>query len=170
MPIIDAYLAELDHEAATTRRVLDRFPDGTGDWRPHPRSMTLGRLAGHVAEMPTWGTVVLTTDELDFATAGEKGYQAFAATGRDEVVEHFDREVARLREAARGVDDERMRQPWTLRNGDETIFTLPRVASLRTFVFSHLIHHRGQLSVYLRLLEVPVPSIYGPSADEERRR
>lgn len=166
MPIIDAYLAELDHESATTRRVLDRVPDGRWDWKPHERSMTLGRLAGHVAEILGWGSEVLTSDEFDFATAAERGWVALSASDRRQLLDRFDREVARFREAAQGVTDEHMRGPWTLRSGDQVVFTLPRAAALRSFVFNHTVHHRGQLSVYLRLAGVPVPSIYGPSADE----
>lgn len=166
MPIIDAYLAEVDHESATTRRVLDRVPDGRWDWKPHERSMTLGRLAGHLAEILAWGTEVLTTDEFDFATAAERGHVAFSADDHQQLLDRHDREVARFREAAQGVTDDRLRDPWTLRNGDHVVFTLPRVAALRSFVFNHAVHHRGQLSVYLRLAGVPVPSIYGPSADE----
>ena len=167
MPMIDAFLAEYDHEAATTRRVLERMPEDKVDWRPHERSMTLGRLCGHIAEMPVWGRVVLGEDGFDVATSGERGYESFVAHDRDSLLERFDGAVAALREAARGYPDERMRDSWTLANGGQVVFSSPRGAALRGFVFSHLIHHRGQLSVYLRLLDVPVPSIYGPSADEE---
>jgi uncharacterized damage-inducible protein DinB len=168
MPIIDAFLAELDHEAATTRRVLERMPEGRGDWKPHERSMSLGRLCGHIAELPGWGRVVLTDDEFDLATAQARGWEPFVASDRAGLLERYDQAVAALREAGSlGVSDERLRQPWTLRQGDQVVFSSPRAAALRGFVFSHSIHHRGQLSVYLRLLDVPVPSIYGPSADEE---
>lgn len=167
MPIIDAFLAELDHEAATTRRVLERMPEGRGDWKPHERSMTLGRLCGHIAELPSWGRVVLSENAFDVAGAQARGFEAFVAEDRAGLLERFDAGVASLREAAQGYPDERMRDPWTLSQGDQVIFSSPRVAALRGFVFSHGIHHRGQLSVYLRLLGVPVPSIYGPSADEE---
>lgn len=168
MPKIDTFLAELDYEAATTRRVLERMPEEEVDWRPHERSMTLGRLCGHIAEMPVWGRVVLAEDGFDVATAGERGYETFVARDRAELLERFDDGIEAMRQAAQGYPDERMRDTWTLSNGDQVIFSSPRAAALRGFVFSHLIHHRGQLSVYLRLLGVPVPSIYGPSADEER--
>jgi len=167
MPIIDAFLAELDHEAATTRRVLERMPEGKSDWKPHERSMSLGRLCGHIAELPGWGAVVLTSDAFDVAGPEARGFGPFVADDRAGLLTRHDRSVATLREAAGGVTDERLREPWTLSQGDRVIFTSPRAAALRGFVFSHSIHHRGQLSVYLRLLGVPVPSIYGPSADEE---
>lgn len=167
MPIIDVFLAELDHEAATTRRLLQRMPEDEVDWRPHERSMTLGRLCGHIAELPVWGRVVLVEDGFDVATSGERGYETFVARDRAGLLERFDDAVAAMRKSAQGYPDERMRDTWTLANGEQVIFSTPRAAALRGFVFSHLVHHRGQLSVYLRLLGVPVPSIYGPSADEQ---
>lgn len=168
MPMIDAYLAELDHEAATTRRLLERMPDDRVEWKPHAKSMTLGRLCGHIAEMPIWGVVILQEEEFDIATAGERGYESFTATDRDGLLERYDREVAALVAAAQGVDDAHLKGSWTLSNGGETLFTSPRAVALRSWVLNHVVHHRGQLAVYLRLLDVPVPSIYGPSADEER--
>lgn len=167
MPMIDAHVAELDHEAATTRRLLERMPEGKGDWKPHEKSMTLGRLCGHIAEMPGWGVTILRDEMFDMATAAEQGFEAFVAGERAGLLERFDREVAQLRDAARGVSDERLQDPWTLRAGGEDVFTAPRAVALRTWVLNHVVHHRGQLAVYLRLLDVPVPSIYGPSADEQ---
>lgn len=166
MPMIDTYLAELDHEAATTRRLLERMPDDRVEWRPHEKSMTLGRLCGHITEMPTWGQVILQEEEFDVATAGERGYEAFVATDRDGLLVRYDRELAALTAAAQGVDDERMRESWTLSDGGRMLFTAPRAVALRSWVLNHSVHHRGQLSVYLRLLGVALPSIYGPSADE----
>ena len=170
MPMIDAYLAELDHEAATTRRLLERMPEGKGDWKPHEKSMTLGRLCGHIAEMPGWGVTILRDELFDMATAAERGFEAFVARDRAGLLERFDREVGQLREAARGVSDERLQGAWTLRVGGEDVFTAPRAVALRSWVLNHVVHHRGQLSVYLRLLDVPLPSIYGPSADEQPAR
>jgi uncharacterized damage-inducible protein DinB len=168
MPMIDAYVAELDHEAATTRRLLERMPAGRADWKPHERSMTLGRLCGHIAELPIWGTVILRDDAFDMATAAERGYPPpYVAADRGDLLARFDRELGEMLSAARGVGDERLAEPWSLARGDETLFTLPRAVALRRWVLNHLVHHRGQLSVYLRLLDVPLPSIYGPSADEE---
>jgi uncharacterized damage-inducible protein DinB len=168
MPIIDAYVAELEHESATTRRLLERMPEDRTDWKPHEKSMTLGRLCGHIAEMTTWGVLILEEDEFDLATSGERGYESFFATDRDGLLARHDRGVAALVAAARGIDDERMRGTWTLSHGGQVLFSAPRAVALRSWVLNHVVHHRGQLAVYLRLLDVPVPSIYGPSADEER--
>lgn len=168
MPMIDAYLAELDHEAATTRRLLERMPEDRTDWKPHEKSMTLGRLCGHIAEMSTWGVTILQDDGFDLATARERGYEALVAADRDSLLTRYDRGVAALVAAARGIDDERMKGTWTLSHGDQVVFSAPRAVALRSWVLNHVVHHRGQLAVYLRLLDVPVPSIYGPSADEER--
>lgn len=168
MPMIDAYIAELDHEAATTRRLLERMPDDRVEWKPHEKSMTLGRLCGHIAEMPIWGVVILQEEEFDIATSAERGYESFTASDRESLLARYDRELAALVAAAQGVDDARMEGSWTLSNGAETLFTAPRAVALRSWVLNHVVHHRGQLAVYLRLLDVPVPSIYGPSADEER--
>lgn len=168
MPMIDAYIAELDHEAGTTRRLLERMPEDRVEWKPHEKSMTLGRLCGHITEMPSWGVLILQEDGFDLATSGERGYESFVAGDRDALLARYDREVAALVAAAQGVDDRRMEGSWTLSNGDRTLFTAPRAVALRSWVLNHVVHHRGQLAVYLRLLDVPVPSIYGPSADEER--
>lgn len=165
MPRIDSFLAELEHEAALTRRLLERVPEERLEFKPHERSMTLGRLAGHVAEMPLWGTMTLTTDELDLAARTD--LESFTARDRAGLLARFDREVEAFREAARGRDDDELRAAWRLRQGDRVFFEMPRAAVLRTWVLNHLVHHRGQLTVYLRLLDVPLPAIYGPSADEE---
>lgn len=164
MPMIDAYLAELDHESATSRRVLERVPEDRMGWKPHERSMTLGRLAGHVAELPVWAVSIVTMDVLDLAS--DHGMVAFNPTGREELLATFEQRIAEFRAAAQGVSDEHLRGHWKLAQGDKILLDMPRVVALRSFVMSHTIHHRGQLSVYLRLLDVPVPSIYGPSADD----
>lgn len=168
MPMIDAYRAELNHEAATTRRLLERMPEDRVDWKPHEKSMTLGRLCGHVAELTDWGVTILEDDGFDLATARERGFEAFVAADREGLLDRYDRGVAALVAAAQGVDDARMMGTWTLSHGDQTVFSAPRTVALRSWVLNHVVHHRGQLAVYLRLLDVPVPSIYGPSADEER--
>ena len=168
MPMIDAYLAELDHESATTRRLLERMPEDRTDWKPHEKSMTLGRLCGHIAEMSMWGLTILQDDGFDLAAASERGYEAIVAVDRASLLTQFDRGVAALVAAAQGIDDEHMKGTWTLSRGEQVLFSMPRAVALRSWVLNHVVHHRGQLSVYLRLLDVPVPSIYGPSADEER--
>lgn len=170
MPLIDAYVAELDHESATTRRLLERMPEDRADWKPHDKSMTLGRLCGHIAEMPGWGTTILRDEQFDMAAAREQGFEAFVARDRAGLLERFDREVAQLREAAGGVGDEHLAGSWALRMGEQELYRAPRAVALRTWVLNHVVHHRGQLAVYLRLLDVPVPAIYGPSADEQPAR
>lgn len=164
MPMIDAVLAEFDHESATTRRLLERVPEEKFDWRPHEKSMSLLELTRHIAEMPGWMAAVGGKDELDMAAGG---LERSEVGSRDELLAVFDRSVATFREGASALDDEALEKPWRLRTGDEIHFEIPRGAAIRTFIMSHLIHHRGQLSVYLRLLGVALPSIYGPSADEQ---
>lgn len=159
---IDALMGELEHESATTRRILQNVPTDRLGFRPHDKSTELGALALHVAEIPQWGAMTLTRDELDLATyAASPPPKSTAA-----VLEAHDASVQAFRQALEGYDPARLGEPWTLRAGDHVIFTLPRAAVLRAMVFSHLIHHRGQLTVYLRLVGAAVPSSYGPTADE----
>lgn len=162
MALKDALLPEFDQEMATARRVIERLPEDRYDWTPHQKSMTGGRIASHIAEMTTWGTLAIKQDSLDLA--GER--QPFNAASRAELLATFDRNAAECRSAIEGADDATLMQPWSLVNGSETIATMPKVSVIRMFVLNHIIHHRGQLSVYLRLTDTPVPSIYGPSADE----
>ena len=158
-----AALGDVDHEFASTRRLLERIPDDKLDWRPHEKSSTLGRLATHVAELPGFALMMLTTDEVDFMKPMPKNAEA---RSRDEILRTFDQTSSALRERLNATDDETLRQKWTLRAGDHVLSSQPRAASLRTIGINHLIHHRGQLSVYLRMVDVPLPSIYGPTADE----
>ncbi|MDA1184277.1 MAG: DinB family protein [Acidobacteria bacterium] len=162
MPIADGLLPEFDHETTTTRKVLDRAPEDRFDWTPHPKSFSLGALASHVANLPAWGADVLTTTEFDVAAE----QPPVAPTSKAALLATFDDNVAATRSALVGKTDEELQVMWSLTRGDTAIFSMPRAGVLRSFVLNHLIHHRGQLSVYLRLLDVPVPSIYGPSADE----
>jgi uncharacterized damage-inducible protein DinB len=162
MSISDSLLPEFDMEMANTRRALERVPMDKADWKPHPKSMALGRLATHLAELPGWVVTTVGSDELDFST----GYNPPKAETTADLLALFDRNVSAARAALAGASDEVWHKPWTLRNGDHKIFTLPKIAVHRTFTMNHVIHHRGQLTVYLRLNDVPVPSIYGPSADE----
>jgi len=162
MGMVDALLPEFDHEMTTTRKVLERLPEDRLDWKPHVKSFSLGALATHVATLPTWGAETLNKSELDLAG----GQPAAALPSKTELISAFDKNVAATRLALAGKTDAELLAMWTLKRGGKTLFSMPKTAVLRSFVFSHLIHHRGQLSVYLRLLDVPVPSIYGPSADE----
>jgi len=155
-------LPEFDNEMATTRRTLERVPEDKFGWAPHQKSMTLGQLASHIAHTPGWATVAITRDSFDIATE----YQPFAAGSRAELLAEFDRNAASARAAIAGASDEALMQPWSLTNTGNIVMTMPKIAVVRTFMMNHGIHHRGQLSVYLRLNDVPVPSIYGPSADE----
>lgn len=164
MSLSQMLLPEFDHEMATTRRVLERVPDDKLDWQPHAKSMSLGRLASHVAELPGWVAKILPQDGFDMAAAPRRTPQVFPS--RQELLDAFDRSVASARELIAATDDEAFRKVWTFSRGEQTIFALPRAGVLRTLLFNHVIHHRGQLTVYLRLNDVPVPSVYGPSADE----
>lgn len=167
MAIKDAFLPEFDLEIGKTRKCLERIPEDKFGWKPHEKSTTLGRLASHLAEIPSYGTTVLTTDSLDIAPPGGSPRQPLNAKTRQEILDAFDKNVAAARAAIAESTDERLRANWSLLKDGKPLFTLPRAGALRTFMMSHLIHHRAQLGVYLRLNDVPVPSIYGPSADEQ---
>jgi uncharacterized damage-inducible protein DinB len=165
MAITDALLPEYDHEMATTRRLLDRVPETEFAWKPHDKSMTLGQLSGHLANIPTWCSAVLDAAEFDLASIGEA--RPRAPESHDRLLKEFDTKVAAARASLAARSDAELRTPWTLRRGSYEIFTLPRISAIRSFVMNHSIHHRGQLSVYLRLKNVPVPAMYGPTADEQ---
>ncbi len=161
--LASAFLAELENEAKVTRECLARVPIEKSDWKPHEKSMTMGRLAVHCAEMFGWTKETLTQDVLDFATADMTPFQPKST---DELLAFFDDHVEKAKGILGETSDEAMFTDWTMQNGEQVYFTMPKVAVMRTFVLNHIIHHRGQLSVYLRLNDIPVPSIYGPSADE----
>jgi uncharacterized damage-inducible protein DinB len=163
MSLSQSLLPEFDQEMAGTRRVLERVPAEKLSWKPHDKSMPFGRLAVHVAEIPSWTTMTLTTSELDFAAAP---YAPTQVETTQDLLNIFDKATAEARTALAGVSDEELFKPWALRNGEHQIFSLPKIAVLRSFVMNHIIHHRAQLTVYLRLNDVPVPGLYGPSADE----
>ena len=160
---LDMLRAELDHEAKTTRKLVERVPDDRLDWKPHARSFSLGGLASHIVDCFQWGDAILNGDEYDFDPATHRSHQATSAV---DLVARLDSLAARCREALARADEERMLMPWRLKIRGRQRFERPRVVVLRDFTLSHLIHHRGQLSVYLRLLDVPVPGAYGPSADD----
>ncbi len=163
MKLNEPLVMELEQEAQSTRKMLERLPADKLTWRPHEKSMTLGRLAMHLAEIPGWVNATLLADELDFA---KMDYKPVEAVSSEEAVKKFDGTLASAIETLKKTDDAEMMKNWTMRNGDQVYFTMPKIAVLRGFVYSHLVHHRGQMSVYLRLLDVPVPGSYGPSADD----
>lgn len=166
MAMKDAILAEFSHEAIGTRKTLERVPEGRNDFRPHPKSMTMGRLAGHLAELPMWVSVTLELDQFDLNPPGKPKGQAYEMTTSAALLATFDGHLEKAKALIAATGDDVFLKPWTFLNGGQTVFTLPKVAVLRSFVMSHTIHHRAQLGVYLRMNDVAVPSIYGPSGDE----
>lgn len=166
MSISKMILPEFEHEMANTRKTLERVPDDKFSWKPHEKSMTLGGLATHLANIPSWTAMTFDRDELDIAPPGSGPYKLEEAKSTADLLEAFDQNVASGRAALEAATDENWRGKWSLLMTGKPIFTLPRTGVMRGFVMNHLIHHRAQLGVYLRLLDVPVPSIYGPSADE----
>ena len=163
MNLIDPTLAELAHEAGTTRRLLERVPERQLAWKPHEKSMTLGRLATHIAELPGWVGSIVEKDEYDI---GASGYTPPTIDRVPEILALFDRNIAAATDAFKRQSNERLLAKWTLKKKGQVVVEMPRMAMIRSFLMNHLIHHRGQLSVYLRLQNVPLPSIYGPTADE----
>jgi len=161
MSIAEALLPEFDQEMATTRRLLERVPTDKGKWKPHPKSFSLGHLAQLVAGMPGWITNTLREKELNLAS-----FPGYSYEKTEDLLKSFDKHVKEARKAIASSKDADLTVPWSLKHGDRVIFTLPRGPVVRTHI-NHLVHHRGQLSVYLRLIDVPVPSIYGPTADEK---
>lgn len=165
MSIALSLLPEFDHETAVTRTLLERVPDDKAGWAPHPRSMTLGRLAIHLASIPNWVVPTLRDDELDLAPIGKPAWLPPEWQSAAHALDVFAASIAKARAALVATADLEMGTLWTLKKGGEKMFTMPRGAVLRSFVFNHSIHHRAQLGVYLRLLDIPVPSMYGPTAD-----
>lgn len=164
MAIADSLLPEFDREMGLTRRLLERVPDGQFEWKPHDKSMTLGRLAEHLAELPGWAKVTILDSGIEMTVGRPEGHVPPAT--RAAVLQLFDKNVAEARAALSGRSDAELLAPWTLKAQGKEVFTMPKAAVLRGFVMNHIIHHRGQFSVYLRLQNVAVPSMYGPSADE----
>jgi uncharacterized damage-inducible protein DinB len=162
MTISQSMLPEFDHEMANTRKTLERVPEDRVSYTPHEKSMTMGRLAAHTAQIPVWCTIGLTLDEFNLTPE----FEAVEMTTRAKLLETFDRNWAEARTHLVNADDASMMKPWTFKKGGHTVLSMPKVAVLRTFMMNHLIHHRAQLGVYLRLNNVPVPGLYGPSADE----
>jgi uncharacterized damage-inducible protein DinB len=156
-------LGDLNHELNTTRKLLERVPEAHLDWKPHEKSMTLGGLALHVATIPYWLTRVLSADHFDLATAGRNP----PPTSRQEILDAFEERVAAMRQLLDAADDAALTRTWQLRRGEQVLQTMPRVAVIRAMGINHMVHHRAQLSVYLRMLDVPLPPMYGPTADEQ---
>lgn len=162
MAIKDALLAELKHESSSTRKILERVPMENLTWRPHEKSYTLGRLATHIAQIPGWISRVINHDEFDLA----KMQPPVTAENNEQLMKIFEDTIAANITVLESASENLFNTMWTFRRGEQIFFTLPRKVVMRNMAFNHLIHHRGQLSVYLRLLNVPIPGMYGPSADE----
>ncbi len=162
-----AMLEKFKQEAAGTRRMLERVPFDKAEWAPHEKSMTLGRLAGHIAEMQAWGASILTNDEFDMAPPDGEPYKSQVFESTDDLLAGFDQGVSAVEAALPGVSDEAWMEHWSLKSGGEEVLGGPRGEFFGMLVINHVIHHRGQLTVYLRLCDVPVPGMYGPSADEK---
>lgn len=160
MTFAESLLPEFDQEMATTRKALERVPTDKGAWKPHPKSFPLGHLAQLISGMPGWITSIATQTALDLSSA-----EPYSLQSTETLLEKFDRNVAEARDAIARLKDEDLSVLWSLTRGDQVLFSVPRGPNIRSTV-NHLIHHRGQLTVYLRLIDVPVPSIYGPTADE----
>jgi uncharacterized damage-inducible protein DinB len=161
MSMADVLLPELDQEMATTRRVIERVPTDRGEWKPHPKSFSLGHLTQLVAWMPGWITKSVRGEDIELTDGPGYSYET-----TETLLAQFDQHVREAREAIEKARDEDYALPWSLKRGGETVMSLPRGVISRMNI-SHLVHHRGQLTVYLRLLDIPVPSIYGPTADEK---
>jgi len=165
MNIPELFLLEFDEEAPATRRMLERVPEASFSWKPHEKSMTLGRLASHVAELPARCASIINTEEF----VRQPGTAPWAASSTVELVEKFDKSAAEAKAALLTLRDDQLAVVWSIKMGDRTLASLPRVMALRRVFMDHLIHHRAQLGVFLRLLDVPLPGTYGPSADDQGR-
>lgn len=166
MSISAALLPEFDYEMQNTRKMLERVPEGKGDFKPHPKSMPLARLAGHIAELPNWAVETISRDSMDLTAMMASGFKPYVMTTRKELLDAFDKNVANARAAIAGASDQHLMQIWSLIVNGEKVLQLPRAAVLRSSVMNHIIHHRAQLGVYLRMNDVALPGMYGPSGDE----
>ncbi len=165
MSLAQAFSNELDHELTLTRQLIAVLPEAKATWQPHAKSMTLGVLAMHLADCFEWGVDTLRTTEFDFAPIGAPPWQPTPFVSTAATLERLDHNGAALKAALTAAGDADFFVPWSLKQGGNTLFTMPRVAVLRSMIFNHHIHHRGQFTVYLRLLDVALPATYGPSAD-----
>lgn len=166
MSIAQALLPEFDHEMANTRKFLSRIPDDKLDWKAHEKSWDLRSITTHLANMPKWTVMTMTDTSFDMAPLGGEQIREEPIDSVEGALEMFDANVAAAREAIANAGDEAMMTSWSLLKGGEEIISMPRIAVLRSFIMNHMIHHRGQVTVYLRLNDLPVPALYGPSADE----
>ena len=165
MAIADLMLPEFDHEMATTRMLLERVPEEKADWKPHARSMSIGELAMHLASLLRWASLTLERTEFDTSPPDEERAAPLQFASRTQLLETYDAAVQAGRRLLAATSDGAFMVPWTLKSGGKSMFSMPRAAVFRSFVLNHSVHHRGQLTVYLRLLDVPIPYIYGPTAD-----
>jgi uncharacterized damage-inducible protein DinB len=163
MAIKDAFIAELKHESRLTRKMLERVPLDKKDWKPHDKSMTLGRLATHVSQTTKWIPDIIHIDDFDFA---QQSFKSNTAATQEELLQIFDDNLNAAINDLSGASDEDLNKKWVVRRGEQVMFEMPKKVAIRNMGINHMIHHRGQLSVYLRLLDIPVPGMYGPSADE----
>ncbi len=166
MPIKDALLPEFDMEMAKTRTTLERVPESKFSWKPHEKSGSMGWLASHLADLPDWATQTIKNDELDMSPGGVRHTPPPLPKTTKELLEKFDKNVAAARAAIAGASDAEFGKTWTLLDNGNKLFSMPKMACIRGWVMNHAIHHRAQLGLYLRLNNLPVPAIYGPSADE----
>lgn len=168
MKLNEFFLAQLEREAASTRLALERVPEGLNDWKPHPKSMPLGSLAALLATMPAWIVSMVNDDEFDMRGAAAERFKPLEWTSRKELLAALDRAVSEARKSLESTNDEHLLTTWRFLVGGQTVSESPRHVMIAESVFSHLAHHRGQLTVYLRLNQSSVPALYGPSADEGR--
>lgn len=166
MSLSENLLPEFDHEMANTRKTLERIPDDKFAWKPHEKSMAMGDLGTHLANLLVWVTLTINDDSFDLAPPDAPAPRATPTQSQQELLEVFDKNLAEARQTLAAASDEELLKPWTLLHGGQQVFSMPKIAVLRSFVMNHTIHHRAQLGVYLRLNDIAVPSIYGPSADE----
>ncbi len=167
MTIAESILPEFDQEMASTRKMLERVPDDKLDWKAHPKSNTIGWVSAHLAEIPGWVEGTLTKDFWDINPPDGEPYRTPKAESRQQILEVFDTNVAAAHKAIAAASDVEFMKEWSLLSGGQTYFTMPRIAVIRSFVLNHTIHHRAYLGSYLRLNDIPIPGMYGPSGDEE---
>ena len=167
MTIAELLLAELEQEAEATRTLLERLPDGNWDWKPHEKSMNLSRLATHVAEIPGWSPSILKSDEIDFMSPEMQSWAPRELQARDEILVELASAVEKCQADLDSSTDDDLSRVWTMKMGDQVVMQEPRYLVFRRQILNHMVHHRGQLGVFLRLLDVPLPMIYGPTADED---